>query len=62
MEQITRPLGWNISHFEFALMYITFIISLAFFIYGFYRHFRIWALGKKERISLNIGSFIKNVL
>ncbi|MEO0202609.1 MAG: (Fe-S)-binding protein [candidate division WOR-3 bacterium] len=62
MEEIARPLGWNIEKFDFVIMYITFFISMAFFLYGFYKHFKVWLIGKREKVNLNLVSFIKNVL
>ena len=62
MEQITRPFGWNVSKIDFLIMYITFFIALFFFFYGFYRHFKVWSIGKKAKLNLNFFSYIKNVL
>ncbi len=62
MTDITRPFGWNVGEIDFALMYITFFIALFFFFYGFYRHFRVWSLGKRAKLKINSLSYIVNVL
>jgi len=62
MEQITRPLGWNVSKIDFLIMYITFFIALFFFFYGFYRHFKVWSIGKRAKININFFSYLTNVL
>ncbi len=62
MEQITRPFGWNVSKIDFLIMYITFFIALFFFFYGFYRHFKVWSIGKRAKININFLSYIINAL
>ncbi|MEO0225127.1 MAG: (Fe-S)-binding protein, partial [candidate division WOR-3 bacterium] len=62
MEQITRPFGWNVSKIDFLIMYITFFIALFFFFYGFYRHFKVWSIGKKTKVNINVFSYLINVL
>jgi Fe-S oxidoreductase len=62
MEQITRPFGWNVSEIDFLIMYITFFIALFFFFYGFYRHFKVWSIGKRAKININFLSYIINAL
>jgi len=62
MEQITRPFGWNVSEVDFLIMYITFFIALFFFFYGFYKHFKVWSIGKRAKVNINTLSYIINVL
>jgi len=62
MEQITRPFGWNVSKIDFLILYITFFIALFFFFYGFYRHFKVWSIGKRAKININFFSYLTNVL
>jgi len=62
MEQITRPFGWNVSKIDFLILYITFFIALFFFFYGFYRHFKVWSIGKRAKININFYSYLTNVL
>ncbi|MFZ8846762.1 MAG: respiratory nitrate reductase subunit gamma, partial [Candidatus Hydrothermia bacterium] len=62
MEQITRPFGWNVSKIDFLIMYITFFIALFFFFYGFYRHFKVWSIGKRAKVNINFFSYLTNAL
>jgi Fe-S oxidoreductase/nitrate reductase gamma subunit len=55
----TRELYWNIQGHNW--MYLLFLISLVFFIYGFYRHYKLWRLGQSENRVDNIGRRIANV-
>ena len=46
MQQPTREVLWNISHYY--LMYIPFAISLGFFLFGLWRKVHYWSQGKKD--------------
>ncbi|MCS7245228.1 MAG: heterodisulfide reductase-related iron-sulfur binding cluster [candidate division WOR-3 bacterium] len=62
MEEIARPLGWNVGKVDFFIMYALFLISLFFFLYGFYRHFKMWSLGKKLKLKVNSISYLVNAI
>lgn len=51
MEPIQRNTFWMISSGDKVIFYILATISMAIFFYGFYRRFRLWNSGVKERIS-----------
>ncbi|CAA7599832.1 Nitrate reductase gamma subunit [Acididesulfobacillus acetoxydans] len=56
----TRQLYWNIEgHY---LIYPLFLIAMVFFVYGFYRRYRLWKLGQPENRWQDIGAGIKDVL
>lgn len=42
----TRELYWNIE--GHGWMYLLFLVSLALFLYGCYRHYRVWRLGQPD--------------
>jgi nitrate reductase gamma subunit/ferredoxin len=56
----TRQLYWNIEgHW---LLYPMFLIALGFFIYGFYRRYRLWRLGQPENRWPGLGKGIKDLI
>jgi Fe-S oxidoreductase/nitrate reductase gamma subunit len=60
-----RELYWNIGHNGFGfpqmLMYIFMLISIGFFIYGYYKRYQIWRLGQPENRFDHVGDRVKSV-
>ncbi len=56
----TRGLWWNIHDFPYhkEIFYVLFVISLVFFIYGFYLKIKTWAQGKPKN---NFNDFPKRI-
>lgn len=52
----TRELNWNIS--EHSLIYLLVLPFVAVFIYGVYRHYRLWKVGQPENRWDNPGARI----
>ncbi len=48
----TRPVPWNVPHFDLTLHYILMFVALAFFLYGFYLKYRDWMVGKATEKGL----------
>lgn len=64
MQTIQRDTFWMISTEYKLTMYILAAIAIGFFVYGFYRRYRLWKKGVKEKASwsdvkANIGFFYK---
>lgn len=56
----SREVFWNIPFH--LIIYPLMVISLAIFVYGFYRKMKYWKLGQPETRSGSIGERIKSVL
>lgn len=59
-EQAHRIIGWNISYYW--LVYPIFLIPLAIFLNGLYRHYRLWKIVKIDLNISNIYERIKTLL
>ncbi len=57
----TREIYWNIS--GIVWMYVSFVVMVAIFAWGFSRHYKLWRLGKadkrSDRVPYRLGLFFK---
>ncbi|KAA9016997.1 (Fe-S)-binding protein [Niallia endozanthoxylica] len=53
MQTVQRDTFWMISFDYKIAMYVFGAIAIAIFVYGFYRRFRLWRKGVKEKVSWN---------
>jgi len=60
MNTPTREIYWNISGHN--LIYALFALALIFFVYGFYRRYRLWRKGGSERRLDRIGERFKSLI
>lgn len=67
MQTIQRDTFWMISTNYKLTLYILATIAIGFFVYGFYRRYRLWKRGVREKVrwndvKANIGFFYKMVI
>lgn len=60
--EICRPTFWNIPEFFQVAIYIVSALVAAFFVYGFYRHVRIWRRGRGKFSCNQFGQRTLNFL
>lgn len=60
--EICRPTFWNIPDLVQILIYVVSALVAAFFVYGFYRHVRLWRQGKGKFSFDQLGKRALNFL